>query len=106
MFLSERNLKIGRALKGVAEKAGRAPAQVAIRWLLQRPGNVIPIIGARNRGQLLELLGASEFSLEPELIAELDAATAIDVGYPGSLLTSPAGQGMVHGSLLAQLERR
>ncbi len=106
LFLNDRNLGIARALKSVAAKVDQPPARVAVRWLMQRAGNVIPIIGARNDAQLRELLGASAFVLPPTVIAELDAATAIDVGYPGSLLGSPAGQGMMHGSQLALLDRR
>ena len=45
--LSEKNLEIARAVGEVAQKSGRSPSQVAIAWLRQRPGVVIPMIGAR-----------------------------------------------------------
>jgi aryl-alcohol dehydrogenase-like predicted oxidoreductase len=106
LFLSERNLAIARALRGVAAGIGRSPAQVAIRWLLQRPGNVIPILGARSAAQLTELLGAGEFTLDEAALAALEAANPLDLGYPGTLLNAPTGQGMMHGTRLAELERR
>ena len=35
-----------------ADNEGKSPAQVAINWLLQRPGVTAPIIGARRMDQL------------------------------------------------------
>jgi aryl-alcohol dehydrogenase-like predicted oxidoreductase len=46
------------ALLGVAQESGKTPAQVALQWLLQRPGVTSPIIGARNLKQLEDDLGA------------------------------------------------
>ncbi len=104
MFLSERNLGVAEAVRQVGAGIGRSAAQVAIRWLLQRPGNVIPIIGVRSTMQLQELLGATGFGLEPEALAALDAASRIEAGYPGSLLRGPAGRRMVHGERVAEVD--
>jgi aryl-alcohol dehydrogenase-like predicted oxidoreductase len=97
LFLSERNLGIARVVRQQAERLGHSGAQVAIRWLLQRPSGAIPIIGARSLAQLQDLLGACDFELDAAAMSALDAASAIDVGYPGSLLGSPGGNRMVHG---------
>lgn len=97
LFMSERNLRIAGVARSQAERLGRSGAQVAIRWLLQRPGGAIPIIGVRSQAQLQDLLGAEKFELDAEALTLLDAASAIDIGYPGSLLGSPGGLRMVHG---------
>jgi aryl-alcohol dehydrogenase-like predicted oxidoreductase len=96
-LLSERNLDIAAQVREVASSAGRPAAQVALRWLLQRPGGVVPIVGARSAAQLGELLGATGFELDEAALATLEAASRIDPGYPKGLLDGPAGRRMVHG---------
>lgn len=70
------------ALFAVAEDAGKTPAQVAINWLLQKPGVTAPIIGARNLEQLEANLGATGWDLTPEQVATLDRASAVTPPYP------------------------
>jgi aryl-alcohol dehydrogenase-like predicted oxidoreductase len=40
------------------------------------------VIGARNEGQLRENLGAVGWTLTPEQMARLDAASAVTAAYP------------------------
>ncbi len=54
------------ALGAVAEEVGKTPAQVAINWLLQRPGVPAPIIGVRTVEQLESNLGARGGPLRQE----------------------------------------
>lgn len=70
------------ALFEVADDAGKTPAQVAINWLLQKPGVTAPIIGARTMEQLEANLGAAGWSLTPEQVAKLDGASAVTPPYP------------------------
>lgn len=99
MLLSERNLAIAATVRELAGTTGRTASQVALRWLLQRPGGVVPIIGTRTLVQLQDLLGATGFELDADALAALDAASAIELGYPKALLDGPAGRRMVHGEL-------
>jgi len=62
-------------LEAVAKDAGRTMPQVAVRWLLQRPGVTAPIIGPRTPAYLDDLLGAVGWSLTPEQMERLDAAS-------------------------------
>jgi aryl-alcohol dehydrogenase-like predicted oxidoreductase len=98
-FLTERGLGIAAVVTRVAARLGVTAGQVAIAWLLGRPGNVIPIIGTRSVAQLVELLAAAEVTLDEPALAELEAATKIDVGYPGTLLFAARGNRMVHGEV-------
>ncbi|MFJ9844391.1 aldo/keto reductase [Kitasatospora sp. NPDC101155] len=70
------------ALDGVAAETGRTVPQVAINWLLRRPTVSSVIIGARNEEQLRQNLGAVGWSLTPEQVARLDAASARTAPYP------------------------
>jgi aryl-alcohol dehydrogenase-like predicted oxidoreductase len=47
-------------------------AQVALAWLLSKPGIAAPIIGASREEQLEELLQAVDLTLKPEQIAEME----------------------------------
>ena len=52
------------------------PAQVALAWLMARPGITAPIASATSVAQLEELLGAAALALSGEDIAALDRASA------------------------------
>ena len=70
------------AIDAVAKETGRTVPQIALNWLLQRPTVATIIIGARNEEQLTQNLGAIGWSLTPEQIARLDAASATPLAYP------------------------
>jgi aryl-alcohol dehydrogenase-like predicted oxidoreductase len=56
----------------VAERRGEAPAQVALAWLLTRPGLTAPIVGATNDHHIADAVGALNIKLTPEDIAALE----------------------------------
>ncbi|HUL07829.1 MAG TPA: aldo/keto reductase [Candidatus Acidoferrum sp.] len=70
------------ALDGVAKETGKSVPQVALNWLLQRPTVANVIIGARDEEQLRQNLGAVGWSLTPEQVKKLDAASATTLTYP------------------------
>ncbi len=78
----EHLFRVVDALDEVAAETGRTVPQVAINWLLQRPTVATVIIGARNEEQLRQNLGAVGWSLTPEQVARLDAASATTPAYP------------------------
>ena len=57
----------------VARARGASNAQVALAWLLGRPGIAAPIVGASKMAHLEELVAAAAMKLEPAEIAALDA---------------------------------
>lgn len=81
-FENERVNRIVKAVDGVAKETGRSMAQVALNWLLSRPGVTAPIIGARHVEQLEENIGSTGWSLEGHQIAALNLASEIEVTYP------------------------
>jgi len=66
----------------IAKQNGMTAAQVAIRWLLQKPGVTAPIIGTRTLEQLKDNLDCLLKELTPAQMQELDDASAIDQPYP------------------------
>jgi aryl-alcohol dehydrogenase-like predicted oxidoreductase len=58
---------------------------VALAWSLHR--GVMPIIGSTRPEQLTESLGAADLELPTEVLARLDEASAVELGYPHEFLT-------------------
>jgi aryl-alcohol dehydrogenase-like predicted oxidoreductase len=78
----ERLYRIVDALDEIAAETGKTAPQIAINWLLRRPTVSSVILGARNEAQLRQNLGAVGWTLTPEQIARLDAASAVTPAYP------------------------
>jgi aryl-alcohol dehydrogenase-like predicted oxidoreductase len=57
-------------------------SQVALNWMLQRPGVVSVVVGARNEVQLRQNLGAIGWSLDAAQMAQLDEASQTRPIYP------------------------
>ncbi len=62
------------ALNAVANERGESPVQVALAWLLAKPGVTAPIIGATKLSQLDAPIAAVEVSLSSDEISRLEAA--------------------------------
>lgn len=75
-YLDARGMKILAALDAVAAAHGATPAQVALAWLMARPGITAPIASATSVAQLEELLGAARLVLATDEIAALERASA------------------------------
>ena len=74
-YLDARGQRILRALDQVAERHAATPAQIALAWLLTRPGITAPIASATNLGQLEQLTGAARLVLDENSIRELSEAS-------------------------------
>jgi aryl-alcohol dehydrogenase-like predicted oxidoreductase len=75
-YLNERGSRILAALDQVAAGTGSTPGQVAIAWLLTRPGIVSPIASATSLAQLQDLVKATQLTLDASMLAALDRASA------------------------------
>jgi aryl-alcohol dehydrogenase-like predicted oxidoreductase len=75
-FLNPHGLQVLAALDAVAAAHHATPAQVALAWLIARPGLTAPIVSATSVEQLRELLGATGLQLDDSEIAQLDVASA------------------------------
>jgi uncharacterized glyoxalase superfamily protein PhnB len=84
--LSEHQHQVAALVSEVAEGLGASPAQVAIAWTRARSPAICPVIGARSADQLLDNLGAAALDLPADALAQLDAATRIDLGFPATFI--------------------
>ena len=63
-------------LSAVADRLGATPMQVALAWLLHRSPNMLLIPGTSSVAHLRENLAATQLTLSPEILAELDGIAA------------------------------
>ncbi|MFI4958357.1 MAG: aldo/keto reductase [Lysobacterales bacterium] len=74
-FLNPHGLLVLAALDAVAAAHQATPAQVALAWLIARPGLTAPIVSATSVEQFHELFGATRLELTHDEIAQLDLAS-------------------------------
>jgi aryl-alcohol dehydrogenase-like predicted oxidoreductase len=70
------------ALLEIAEAHDASAAQVALAWLLGRPGVASVVVGARTDEQLADNLGAADLELDEAERARLDELSAPPLLYP------------------------
>ncbi|NBJ12387.1 aldo/keto reductase [Microvirga arsenatis] len=75
-YLNERGKRILSSLDAVAARKEATPAQVALAWLMARPGLTAPIASATSVEQVQDLVKATELRLDESDIAALDRASA------------------------------
>ena len=74
-YLNSRGLRILNVLDEVADKYGATQAQIALAWIMARPGFTAAITSSTKMEQLNELLQATAIDLDNESIAELNEAS-------------------------------
>jgi len=75
-YMNEHGFRVLAAVESVAERLEATPAQVALAWLVQRPGMTAPIASATTPEQLRDLVGGIELKLDEEAVKTLDDASA------------------------------
>lgn len=75
-YLNARGTRVLAALDDIAARHRATPAQVALAWLIARPGITAPIASATSVEQLREILVAATLQLDASDIAQLDQASA------------------------------
>lgn len=75
-------LTIADALEQVSQETGKTFAQIALNWVLGRPGVCTAIFAARTEAQLHDNLGAIGWKLTPSQVELLDKASEQKAAYP------------------------
>jgi aryl-alcohol dehydrogenase-like predicted oxidoreductase len=97
--LTERGLAIAEVVMKVAGDLGATPSQVALAWTMRDPRVTAPIIGARTLEQFEDNLGALDLTLPDAALADLEAASAIELGFPHDFLNRPMTRDVMYGGL-------
>jgi aryl-alcohol dehydrogenase-like predicted oxidoreductase len=69
------NLALVDLLRGIAERKGATPAQIALAWLLAQKPWIVPIPGTTKLHRLEENLGAATLKLTADDLREINAAS-------------------------------
>jgi len=72
MYYADSDFEIVDRLKSIAENKQVKPAQIALAWILSKPGVSAPIIGASKMYQLEEAVAATTIKLSDDDIKALE----------------------------------
>jgi aryl-alcohol dehydrogenase (NADP+) len=72
MYYQPDDFAVAERVQQVAREHARKPAQIALAWLLSRPGVAAPIVGASKMGQLDDAVAALEVKLGDDDIRALE----------------------------------
>jgi len=72
LYSAQSDFDIVDRVARVASARGVPPAQVALAWLLQRPGVTAPIVGATKLGHLDDALAAEQLELTEDEVRQLE----------------------------------
>ncbi|SHH92917.1 aldo/keto reductase [Pollutimonas bauzanensis] len=75
-YFDARGQRILAALNDMARELAATPAQIALAWLIARPGVTAPIASATSVAQLDDILGAVRLPLSDAAMRKLDEASA------------------------------
>jgi aryl-alcohol dehydrogenase-like predicted oxidoreductase len=104
--LNENSQRITKEVIAVAERLGVEPAHVALKWTMQQPLSVIPIVGATKLEQLEQNLQAIDVVIPEEDIRHLDEISAIDLGFPMKFFKEEAVLANTYGGFYDKIEKR
>ena len=74
--LLTRNLALAELLRTIGARHGRTAGEVAIAWTLRHPAVTAAIVGMRSAEQVEGVMGAAEFRLSADELAEIEAFRA------------------------------
>jgi aryl-alcohol dehydrogenase-like predicted oxidoreductase len=86
LYNNEATWTVIDALFAVSQESGKTPAQVALNWLLQRPGVSAPIIGARSMQQFEDNMGSIGWALNADQMDCMNKASEKRLPYPYNYL--------------------
>jgi hypothetical protein len=95
---------IVRDVVAIADEIGCSPGQVAISWVRQRPGSVIPLIAARTEEQFRDNLAATDVHLSQQHLDRLDALSRPTLGFPADVMREASVVGGVYGAQLPDID--
>lgn len=104
--LNENSQRITKEVISIAEKLQVQPAHVALKWTMQQPLSVIPIVGATKEKQLEENLKVTDVIITEEDMNRLDEVSAIDLGFPGKFFNEDAVKMNTFGGFYNKVEKR
>jgi len=104
--LNDNSQRITKEVIAIAEKLDAEPSHVALKWTMQQPLSVIPIVGATKLEQLEQNLKTIDVTIPEEDMKHLDEVSAIDLGFPMKFFKEEAVQMNTYGGFYDKIEKR
>src|SRR3984893_17092050 len=95
---------IVREVVAISHEIGCSPAQVAISWVRQQRGPVIPLIAARTEEQFRDKLAAVDVHLTQQHLDRLDALSRPTLGFPADVMREASVVGGIYGAQLPDID--
>lgn len=102
--LPDHHYDLGDEVAQVAAEIGCSPAQVAINWVRQQPGVILPLLGASKRSQIEDNLACLNHPLSETHLHRLNEVSRIELGFPHDFLASDEVQQMVYAGTRPQID--
>jgi aryl-alcohol dehydrogenase-like predicted oxidoreductase len=93
-----------REVVAISREIGCSPAQVAISWVRQQSGPVIPLIAARTEQQFRDNLAATRVHLSQQHLDRLDALSRPTLGFPADVMREASVVAGVYGAQLPDID--
>jgi len=97
-----RNMAI--VIDEIADEIGCNSSHVAIRWVMDQPGIVIPLIAGRNNEQFKDNLGALNITLNEDQNKIIDEISGFKPEFPLEFINSDSVLKVIHSNTLGKLE--
>lgn len=94
---TDKNLEIVKKVIDISNELNVSPAQLSLRWVMQKGCNQIPIIGARKLSQLEDSLKVTGFEIPEDKMLELNSISEIELGFPHRFLNNERIKEIVFG---------
>ncbi|HEY6390053.1 MAG TPA: aldo/keto reductase [Bryobacteraceae bacterium] len=75
--LLSKNLELAELLRGIGQRHGRTAGEAAIAWTLRHSAVTAAIVGMRSASQVEGVIGAADFRLSPQELAEIEAFRSV-----------------------------
>jgi len=102
--VKDNELMIAEQVIKISDEIGCSPSQVAINWVRQQPGIIIPIVGAKTETQLKDNLDCLKYPLSDEQLNRLNEITKIDLGFPHTFLNGDYIRELVFGGTYNKID--
>jgi aryl-alcohol dehydrogenase-like predicted oxidoreductase len=100
---NENSTKIAEVVIAVAGEIGATPAQVALKWTMQRNQVVIPIVGATKLSQMEDCLAAVNVTIPESALMRLNDMSKIELGFPHDFFNETVVRELLYGGTYDRL---
>ncbi len=97
-------IEIAKVVDEIADEIGCTSSNVAIRWVMDQPGVMIPLIAGRDNNQIKDNLGALDVSLNEDHHIRIVDISGFRDEFPNDFINSEGVLKAIHGDTVGKLD--